>query len=1190
MWGILTKMSDISYLVKSANILLISDGRADSLDYSELLIKERFKVTSAFDSNIVLNELHNKKVDLLLIDCDDSIKTQVKLLKRIRSHNEYRDIPIIIICESIEDQMLKGVFNLGSHIDYIIKPVVNEELLFRINTQIEGYRSQVAVQVQKEQVERLLEKAVLNLRRSEAYSDSLLKFRMVLEEMPVLVDALDEKGRIVFWNQACVSVTGYSQQEMINNPNSFEILYPDEAYRNDLFKTFEKNPNLREYELVLTTKKGKERIISWTNISSFAPIPGWSTWAVGIDVTERRKAEAILFESKKALELSNKKIERAYEDVEKHKDLLQKRFDKKTVELQKSQVIIDTSTETIINTDLEGKIIYWNSAAQNLYGYTSKEAIGKHVSMLYKEQDLPKLESMISNLMAGEDIRNVELTCLDKNKDEKTILMSLTSIKDGKGEVSELVGFSKDISKRKKIQNDLNRLNLLFEDTSQTAKVGGWEIDLENDNITLTQQTYDIYELPYGQLPSIEEGISYYHPDHRQKVSDAVNNAIAHNIPYDLEVKLITAKNNEIWVHTKGNPIVKDGKVVRLYGSIQDITENKNIQLELKKSQEIASLGSWYLDYKTGNITWSEELYKMYGFDPDKPIPPLEEHAKFLESESWKLLNSCIDKTAKTGEPYSIELKTIKNKGSWQWMYAQGEAILNGNDDIVGLRGIAQDITNQKLTELALRQSEKRFTNMASNLVGAIFQYVLHSDGTDAVMYMSPSCYDLWEVDAETVVKDAKILWDMVHPDDLKPMYESVLKSARNLDPWDFQWRITTPSGKQKWLEAAGRPEKMENGDTMWDSLILDVTRRKVAETDLKIEKEKVERSEKMLKEALEQVTELKNKYQKENIYLKEEIDLAYNYQDLIYVSNEISDVLNQVDMVAGTNATVLLHGETGTGKEIIARAIHSNSLKSKNPLIKVNCAAIPQELIESELFGHKKGSFTGAINNRIGKFELANGGTIFLDEIGELPIEMQPKLLRVLQEGEIEPVGGSQTVKVDVRVIAATNRNLLDEIEKGNFREDLFFRLNVFPINIPPLRERQNDIPVLINHFVSKFSSKYRKEIKHILKEDLESMINYDWPGNVRELENLIERSIIVSKGDNISFNLGTNPPNGFQRRELKSIGRTLDDVQREHIFRTLKSANWKITGTDGAAKILDLKPSTLRDRMKKLNISKPN
>jgi transcriptional regulator with GAF, ATPase, and Fis domain len=308
----------------------------------------------------------------------------------------------------------------------------------------------------------------------------------------------------------------------------------------------------------------------------------------------------------------------------------------------------------------------------------------------------------------------------------------------------------------------------------------------------------------------------------------------------------------------------------------------------------------------------------------------------------------------------------------------------------------------------------------------------------------------------------------------------------------------------------------------------------------------------------------------------------------MVYGSVEFSDVLTEVEKVAPTNATVLLLGESGTGKELLARAIHNTSNRNNKPLIKVNCSAIPRELIESELFGHKKGSFTGAFNDKIGKFELADGGTLFLDEIGELPLDMQPKILRFLQEGEIEVVGGTGLKKLDVRVIAATNRNLKEEIAKKQFREDLYFRLNVFPIEIPPLRQRKDDIPLLVEHFVDKFNKAYNKNIKYISDEAMSKLIDYEWPGNIRELENLIERASILSTNDTLII-----PGFGSSNKKIKSINNTkdlsLDAVQRNHILHVLKQCDWKISGANSASELLGLKPSTLRDKMQKLGVKKP-
>ncbi|WP_339712853.1 sigma-54 dependent transcriptional regulator [uncultured Kriegella sp.] len=338
---------------------------------------------------------------------------------------------------------------------------------------------------------------------------------------------------------------------------------------------------------------------------------------------------------------------------------------------------------------------------------------------------------------------------------------------------------------------------------------------------------------------------------------------------------------------------------------------------------------------------------------------------------------------------------------------------------------------------------------------------------------------------------------------------------------------------------------------------------------------------------ANKELNALRNQLEQENVYLKNELDLAFNYEDMVYGSAVFSNVLTEVEKVAPTTATVMLFGESGTGKELLARAIHNIGLRNDKPLIKVNCSAIPKELIESEFFGHKKGSFTGAYSDKIGKFELADGGTLFLDEIGEMPLDMQPKILRFLQEGEIEVVGGTELRKLNVRVIAATNKNLKEEIENKRFREDLYFRLNVFPIKVPPLRERQDDIPLLLEHFIDKFNKSYGKSIKYIADEAMSKLKVYAWPGNIRELENLIERAVILSNDETLVIP-------GFesqaQKTKLPIINKdlSLDTVQRNHILQVLEQCNWKISGQDSASTLLKLKPSTLRDKMAKLGIKK--
>ncbi len=325
-----------------------------------------------------------------------------------------------------------------------------------------------------------------------------------------------------------------------------------------------------------------------------------------------------------------------------------------------------------------------------------------------------------------------------------------------------------------------------------------------------------------------------------------------------------------------------------------------------------------------------------------------------------------------------------------------------------------------------------------------------------------------------------------------------------------------------------------------------------------------------------------------QNLYLQEEIKSVHNFDEIVGRSPALLAVLDKVSRVAPTDATVLICGETGTGKELIARAIHSNSRRAAKPLIKVNCAALPAGLIESELFGHEKGAFTGAIARRVGRFELAEGGTLFLDEIGELPLETQAKLLRVLQEHELERVGGGAVIKVDVRIIAASNRDLLKAVREKTFREDLYYRLGVFPIQLPPLRDRAEDIPLLARFLVEKFAARTGQRIEGTSDATMRRLIAYRWPGNIRELENVLERAVILATGPTLHFEIDVEASTGAGAPADALQPPSLETIERQHILAVLRQTDWVIDGPRGAAHVLDLHPNTLRSRLKKLGISR--
>src|SRR5262249_26284379 len=338
-------------------------------------------------------------------------------------------------------------------------------------------------------------------------------------------------------------------------------------------------------------------------------------------------------------------------------------------------------------------------------------------------------------------------------------------------------------------------------------------------------------------------------------------------------------------------------------------------------------------------------------------------------------------------------------------------------------------------------------------------------------------------------------------------------------------------------------------------------------------------------KRAEAEIKALKDQLYKENLALRKEIQTEHNFEEIIGNSAAIKKVFRAIEKVAATDASVLITGETGTGKELIARAIHNLSARKDLVLVKVNCAAIPAGLIESELFGHEKGAFTGAWARKIGRFELADQATIFLDEIGDLPLELQAKLLRVLQEGEFERLGNPRTLKVNVRIIAATNRNLEKSVQEGSFRPDLFYRLNVFPIPLPPLRDRKEDIPLLVSHFAKKYAAKLGKQITSVPQSTLQILQSYPWPGNVRELENLIERAVILAQG--VQLEIADLLSRSSSTAAVAQIA-TLEEREREHILQVLEMTGWRVSGERGAANLLGPKRTTLEARMKKLGIAR--
>ncbi|MEN8191154.1 MAG: sigma 54-interacting transcriptional regulator [Thermodesulfobacteriota bacterium] len=498
-----------------------------------------------------------------------------------------------------------------------------------------------------------------------------------------------------------------------------------------------------------------------------------------------------------------------------------------------------------------------------------------------------------------------------------------------------------------------------------------------------------------------------------------------------------------------------------------------------------------------------------------------------------------------------------------------GSPIKNREGNTIGFLGLIRDISDRKKADKKLKTLEYMYRTVAD------FTYDWESwtrlDST--FRYVSPSCERITGYTADEFMAQPSLFRNIIIDEDKEAWDLHHHKAKQEYRLREIQYRIVRRDGQRRWIEHACRPVINDDGEILgFRSSNRDITIRKAIEEDLR--------------QALEKIEQYKTQLEAESSYLREEIKLACNYDNIIGSSNALQYVLFKIEQIAEADTSVLILGETGTGKELIARAIHKNSLRCERPLIKINCAALPASLIESELFGHERGAFTGAHASRPGRFEIANKATIFLDEIGELPLELQAKLLRILQEGEFERVGSSRTAKVDVRVIAATNRHLEKDVKEGRFREDLWYRLNVFPITAPPLRDRLDDIPQLVSHFLEKFIRNQGKDISTIQNETIQKLQAYQWPGNIRELENVIERAVINSTGPGLQLADELKPPQGEQ---LPQTFKSLKDMERDYIVQVLEKTNWKVSGKDSAAEILQLDRSTLRGRMKKLGIEKP-
>jgi PAS domain S-box-containing protein len=654
--------------------------------------------------------------------------------------------------------------------------------------------------------------------------------------------------------------------------------------------------------------------------------------------------------------------------------------------------------------------------------------------------------------------------------------------------------------------------------------------------------------------------ISFLHPDDHEETRRVWSTCLRTGCAGQVNFRVRNAEGGYRWFLSRAEPVrSSDGTLLYWIGVNLDIEERKQAEFHLAEGQRLAHMGSWAFN-AAGFDYWSPELFRIHGLDPSSNAPTVEEYLALVHREDREFVKQQIQEMLATDRAFDFTKRIVRPDGEIRSVRCVG-VVATQEGTFPRFVGTGMDVTEQERLTKELRKSEEELRQMldfAPQLVAVYGPYRerLHVNRI-ALDYLGLSLEE-WR---QTVERGA-----FVHPDDRAREQDYFDRALSAGSAFELELRLRKGDGTYRWFLARANPVRDDKGTIRrWYVTCTDIEDRKRAE----------------------------EKLQQENIALREEIDETSMFEEIVGTSPALQIVLSRISKVAPTDSKVLITGETGTGKELVARAIHRRSGRTSRAFVSVNCAAIPRDLIASELFGHEKGAFTGATQRRLGRFELADGGTIFLDEVGELSPEIQVTLLRVLQEREFERVGGVQPIHVDVRVIAATNRDLNAAVADGTLRQDLFYRLNVFPIEVPPLRERKDDLLMLVEYFVQRYAKRAGKNIRSIDRTAMDLLQSYDWPGNIRELQNIIERSVILSSSgeflvDESWLSRETFPPASLVEGSPPLRSGVEPRSEREIIEMALAETRGRVWGPSGAAAKLDIAPSTLDHRIKALRINK--
>ncbi|HVO60106.1 MAG TPA: sigma 54-interacting transcriptional regulator [Terriglobales bacterium] len=830
-------------------------------------------------------------------------------------------------------------------------------------------------------------------------------------------------------------------------------------------------------------------------------------------------------------------------------------------EMREQASLLSLTHDSIYVQDKNSIIRYWNRGAELLYLWSAEEAVGEVAHEFLKTVFPVPFEQIEAELLRSGRWEG-ELSQSRKDGTQVVVAARWSMKRDEQGAPVAVLVTTNDITARKQAQENLRRNEAYLAEAQTLSHTGSWAFSpVTMKTHYWSDETFRIWGFdPQHEPPTQEQLYQRIHPEDRSAVEAMSDKAVREKTDLEYEFRIVLPDGTVKHVHTTLHVVLDaKGDIAEFIGTNVDVTEAKRAQEALRESETrfrtfVDHAGDALFVYDLEQRTVvdvNREACESLGYTRQEIIgkAPIAFHPDSYQAEM-----EAVAERAAAGETVFDTHWHRRKDGTLFPVEVHTSRVLYGGRQYLLM--VARDISDRLRAEEAVRQSEKQLREVIETMPA--IAWTMTSDGS--LEFVNKRWQEYTGMSSQEA---AGFGWKSAfHPKDIDRYLERRRVSLESGSLFEDEVRIRSRGGEYRWFISRAVPLRDEQGNIIrWYGTATDIHDRKEAEERLHVE----------------------------NVVLREEIDKASMFEEVVGASPALQKVLLAVAKVAPTDSTVLLTGQTGTGKELIARAIHRKSERSGRAFISVNCAAIPQSLIASELFGHEKGAFTGALQRHLGKFELAEGGTIFLDEIGELPMETQVALLRVLQEREIQRVGGTQPIRVNVRILAATNRDLQKAIAAGTFREDLFYRFNVFPIHVPPLRERKEDIPMLVEYFIDRFARKAGKKIRSIDKLSLELLESYSWPGNIRELQNVVERSVVLCDTDSLRIDSSwLSVADSGSPGATRSLANKIQEQEREFIERALAEAEGKVSGPSGAAAKLGISPSALEYKIRLLKINK--